>query len=135
MIDDDGAVAMPMPKTERDTWNIFTSLGNTDFAYIEKVAAMPGQGVVSMFSFGRNYGFLRACLIASGIPFEDVTPLKWQRPLGLVKTRSKGAPKESSTDKKNRHKARAQQLWPDLKITHAIADALLIAEWGRRMRA
>ena len=35
---------------------------------------------------------------------------------------------------KNVTKSRAQELFPELKITHAIADALLIAEYGRRVR-
>jgi len=30
-------------------------------------------------------------------------------------------------------KRKAQELFPAIKITHAIADALLIAEYGRRM--
>jgi hypothetical protein len=33
---------------------------------------------------------------------------------------------------KNVSKAAAQRLWPKLKITHANADALLIAEYGRQ---
>jgi hypothetical protein len=34
---------------------------------------------------------------------------------------------------KNISKRRAQELFPSLKITHAVADALLIAEYGRRL--
>lgn len=33
---------------------------------------------------------------------------------------------------KNISKARAQQLFPTAKITHATADALLLAEWRRK---
>ncbi len=33
---------------------------------------------------------------------------------------------------KNVSKRRAQELFPALKVTHAIADALLIAEFARR---
>jgi hypothetical protein len=35
---------------------------------------------------------------------------------------------------KNVTKSRAQELFPEVKVTHAIADALLIAEYGRRIR-
>lgn len=94
-----------------------------DFAMIERVHAMPKQGVSSTFSFGQSYGFLRGCLISLGIPFEEVTPGKWQRSMGCL---SKGD--------KNVTKARAQQLFPRVKVTHAIADALLIAEYCRRVR-
>lgn len=94
------------------------------FAYIEKVHSMPRQGVASSFKFGVNYGFLRGCLISHGIPFEEVTPQRWQKAMGCL---TKGD--------KNVSKARAQQLFPDIKITHAIADALLLAEYGRRLKA
>lgn len=107
------------------------------FAYIEKVGANRNrskgnvaQGASSMFAFGQNYGFLRGILIASKVPFEEVQPVKWQAAFSL-----KGPSDESPTAKKNRHKAKAQQLFPKVKVTLALCDALLIAEFGRRMEA
>ena len=97
------------------------------FALIESVHSMPGQGVVSSFNFGHNFGMLEGFLMAAGIPYDRVTPQKWQKGYGLYKM-----PGESHTDKKNRHKALAQELFPTLKVTHATADALLIAEYCRR---
>lgn len=91
------------------------------FALIERVHSMPKQGVASSFKFGQNYGFLRGCLISLGIPFEEVTPQKWQKAMGCL---TKGD--------KNVSKAKCQQLFPSIKVTHAIADALLIAEFARR---
>jgi len=93
-----------------------------DFAFIERVHSMPKQGVSSSFKFGQSYGFLRGILVALSIPFEEVTPQTWQKSMGCM---SKG--------NKNVTKARAQQLFPGVKITHANADALLIAEYGRRV--
>ena len=111
-----------------DISDILERLGDIPcFALIEKVHAMPGQGVVSTFNFGYNFGMLEGFLIGSGIPYDRVTPQKWQKGYGLYKL-----PWETNTDKKNRHKARAQKRFPDLKITHATADALLIAEYARR---
>ena len=125
-----GAEVHKMPDTERDLWDCIRELvPNGGRAYIEKVHAMPGQGVTSMFSFGQNYGMLRAFLVAHGIPFETVTPAKWQREFALPSLKAAGSP----SAKKNAHKARAQELFPSLRITHAVADALLIAEWGRRL--
>ena len=92
-------------------------------AFIEKVHAMPGQGVTSMFNFGENFGMLKMALAASGSRWHLVTPQKWQKDAGLIRS----SKNESNTDKKNRHKAAAQRLFPSEKITHAIADALLIA--------
>ena len=88
---------------------------------IERVNAMPKQGVSSTFKFGRSFGFLQGLLVAFQIPFELVTPQKWQ---GFMGCRTAGD--------KNVSKAAAQRLHPSLKITHANADALLIAEYCRR---
>lgn len=90
-------------------------------AAIEKVHAMPGQGVVSMFTFGQSYGFLRGLLVANGIGFTDVTPQRWQKDLNC---RTGGD--------KNVSKRKAQELYPMIadNITHATADALLIATWN-----
>ena len=114
-----------MPKTEQDIWMLLADdpILAGRFAFIEKVHAMPKQGVSSTFKFGRNYGFLRACLIAAGIPFDEVSPVKWQRALGCL---TKGD--------KNITKSKAQQLFPDMKFTHATADAMLLAEYCRRIK-
>ena len=111
--------------TEADISNfVLSSVTTSDcekFALIEKVSSSPQMGVVSAFTFGRSYGFLRGMLIAHGIPFEEVRPQLWQKSLGCL---TKGD--------KNISKARAQQLFPAEKITHANADAILIAEHCRR---
>ena len=95
--------------------------GYNTMALIEKVHSMPGQGVVSMFNFGFNAGMLEGFLIGGGVPYERVTPQKWQKGFDLFKL-----PGETHTEKKNRHKALAQDLFPTINVTHAIADALLI---------
>ena len=91
------------------------------FAMLEKVGAFPGQGVSSTWKFGQHYGFLRGILTAQGIPFELVRPQVWQTAMGCL---TKGD--------KNVSKAAAQRLFPSIKMTHAIADAVLIAEYCRR---
>jgi len=91
------------------------------FAVIEKVHSMPGQGVASSFKFGESYGQLTALLVALGIPYETVSPQRWQKELQCL---TKGD--------KNITKAKAQALFPQMKITHAIADALLIATYCKR---
>lgn len=113
-------------ETERDLYDFvcqYTPWTKSCFAYIERVHSMPKQGVASSFKFGQSYGFLRGLLISSGIGFEEVSPVKWQTAMGC---RSGGD--------KNVTKSRAQQLFPNVKITHANADALLIAEYARRTR-
>lgn len=111
--------------TEADISNFVLSAVTTSdspkFALIEKVSSSPQMGVVSAFTFGRSYGFLRGLLVAHGIPFEEVRPQVWQKALGCL-----------SSGNKNVTKSKAQQLFPKEKITHANADALLIAEYVRR---
>ena len=97
------------------------------YTLIENVHSMPGQGVASSFTFGHGFGMLEGFLIGAGIPYDRVTPQKWQKDFGLYKL-----PDETKTAKKNRHKELAQKLFPTLKVTHATADALLIAEYCRR---
>ena len=92
-----------------------------DIAYLEQVHSMPAQGVHSVFTFGENFGWWQGVLQALEIPFERVTPQKWQKAMSCL---SKGD--------KNVTKKRAAELFPKIKVTHAIADALLIAEYGRR---
>jgi crossover junction endodeoxyribonuclease RuvC len=92
--------------------------------YLERVHSMPKQGVRSTFTFGQNFGTYIGILTALKIPFTYVSPGTWQRVMGCL---SKGD--------KNVTKRKAQELFPDLKITHATADALLIAQYGRRMEA
>jgi hypothetical protein len=88
-------------------------------AALEKVHSMPGQGVASTFKFGKGFGVLTASLIAFGVDFMEVSPQKWQKYWGCM---TKG--------NKNVSKARAQELFPDIKVTHKIADALLLAAYA-----
>ncbi len=91
-------------------------------AMLEYVRATPQMGVVSAFTFGCNYSMARSFLVAGDVPFEEVTPGKWQRFLGCL---TKGDKKIS--------RAKAQELFPAVKVIHGNADALLIAEYSRRM--
>lgn len=120
-----GQSAYRMPDTERDVYDLLENVEGENDAYIsvflESVHSMQGQGVSSSFKFGRGYGFLRGIITALKYPLHDVSPQRWQKALGCL-----------SGGDKNVTKQKAQQLFPKLKITHATADSLLIAEYGRR---
>ena len=85
-IDGKNAEARKNDTTEHDIgdWLFSIQAMGRCFAYIERVSAMPGQGVSSTFKFGQSYGFLRGLLVGYGIPFEAVTPGVWQRSLGCL---------------------------------------------------
>ena len=95
---------------------------------LERVSAMPGQGVTGMFNFGANYGFIQGLLVANEIPFELVMPRKWKGEFGV-------------TGDKNKSIAVAQRLFPTTSLLRTskckkpddgIAEALLLAEYARR---
>lgn len=123
-----------MPETERDLLDLLASFeGKQVRAYLEKVHASPGMGVVAAFSFGGNYRMIRTALIAREIPFDEVTPQRWQKAIGGLASSGKVVNGFKKRDK-NVSKRRAQELFPSVrKMTHAYADALLIAEYGRRL--
>jgi hypothetical protein len=93
-----------------------------DAAVIERVSAMPRQGVSSTFKFGTAYGILQGVVAALEIPVHFVMPGRWKKHFGL------SAEKEES-------RARALQLWPsrsDLfsrKKDHGRAEAALLARY------
>lgn len=136
LIDGQPPQTFKMPEADRDLYELLSQFAPSEFAvgslvvaFCEKVHSSPQMGVVSAFKFGQSVGKLRMALVAAGIRLEMVTPQKWQKHFGLiVKGRGMG---QRDTDKKNRNKARAQELFPGVKVTHAIADALLIADYGR----
>lgn len=115
-----------------DDWNTvprYASDPHDHIFLIEKQQAMPGQGVVSMFNHGYNYGVLIGSLIAVDAEFYYVTPQKWKKAMGLT-SKDKGA----SVDL-------AIELFPDAESVlttrrgrklHGRADALLISEYLRR---
>lgn len=120
----DGTVelAVKMPETERDILDTLLACCVGAQAVIEFVRSSPQMGVTSAFSFGRGYGGLRMALVAACIPFDEVVPRRWQGVMGCL---TKGD--------KNVSKRKAQELFPTVKVTHALADALLLAEYARRL--
>lgn len=97
-------------------------------AMIEKVHASPPpsakrgrcMGTRQAFCFGKSAGFLYGVLTAVRVPLREVSPQRWQKAMDC-----------QTHGDKNISKAAAQRLWPSVKITHANADAMLIAEYGR----
>ena len=115
-----------MPDTEADISGFIEKHKDAKCAYVEAVHSMPGQGVTSMFNFGKLYGYVKMAVISHKIRCKDVLPSKWQQSLGI-----KAKKNEPKTAHKNRLKGAAQQLFPKTKVTLMNADALLIAEYGR----
>jgi len=115
-----------MPDTLQDLWELLENIsinakldGLKIHAYLEQVHSSPQMGVKSAFTFGNGFGHLEMALTAAGIPFARIRPQLWQKELGCL---TKGD--------KNVSKRKAQELFPSMKVTHATADSLLIAQYG-----
>lgn len=94
-----------------------------DRAIIELVGAMPGQGVTSMFAFGKSYGLCIGICAGLQIPVEHVTPNKWKKAV-------------CAREGKDGNRMRAAECFP--AYAHLFrrvkddgrADAALIAFWA-----
>jgi len=124
------------PKIKNEYNEIAMARALKDFAFfpsgvaevvcvLEKVSAMPDQGVTSMFNFGMGFGLWRGMLSALEIPYSLVHPTTWKSVL------MKDMPKE-----KDAARQRAIQLYPQAaselsrKKDIGRADALLLAHYG-----
>lgn len=119
---------VPVAGGEIDVANLATIIRNYQptVAIIEKVGAFPGQGVSSVFNFGRSYGDVRGAICALNIPMHLVSPQKWKKYFGL------------SSDK-DQSRLLAIRLFPlvadqfKLKKHDGRAEAALIARYHAEM--
>lgn len=99
--------------------------GKPDCAYLERLNAMPGQGVSSMFSMGQSLGVVLGILAALDIPTTTIPPRTWQKALDVPQG-------------KDGSRYRASQLFPAHADKFARvkddgrSDATLIAAYGAR---
>ena len=90
---------------------------------IEKVSAMPGQGVTSMFNFGQSFGILKGICSAMQLPMYFVRPAKWKKYFNLINS------------EKDASRTRAIEIFPyfsgqlSRKKDSNKADAILIASF------
>ena len=98
-------------------------------ACLEKVGAMPGQGVNSMFTFGKAAGFIEGVLAALGIGVQLVPPGTWKKEFSLI-----GKDKAASIEVCKRLFPGVNLLATDKcrKDSDGMAEALLMAEYARR---
>ena len=90
---------------------------------IEKVSAMPGQGVTSMFNFGQSFGIIKGICSAMQLPMFFVRPAKWKKYFNLINSQ------------KDASRTRAIEIFPyfstqlSKKKDSNKADAILIASF------
>lgn len=97
---------------------------------LESVHSMPKQGVASSFSFGEGLGLWKGIIAAYKLPVEMPSPQRWKKAI----LADQGKDKDASRFK-------AIQLFPSIADQlsrvkdDGRAEALLMAEYGRRLRA
>lgn len=105
----------------------------TKMVILEKAQSFPGQGVVSQFTIGKNYGIMCGLLAGLGLPHTIVNPRQWQKKMfeGVA-----------HTDTKQASALVAQRLWPSVsfkatpkstKIHSGLTDAALLAYYGSKI--
>ena len=104
-----------------DTKKIATELQShpIDVSIIEKVHAMPRQGVTSSFQFGRSFGALESLAYLLSKRVDYVAPAVWKKYLGI------GSSKQDSLDMA-RLKFGNKEVW-EKKSNDGIAEASLLA--------
>jgi crossover junction endodeoxyribonuclease RuvC len=84
------------------------------------------KGALANYSLGHSSGIIMGVLSALGFSYELVRPQEWKKEFGLLKMQ------------KDASRTMAQQLFPSVNLARkkdeGRAEALLIAEWGRRQR-
>jgi hypothetical protein len=121
-----------MPETIADLETIVRAESRNDsaVAYVEHVQGFAGDGRPGfhMFSLGENFGAIQGILAAHRVRTVLVRPQKWQKFFALG-TRSAC---KSDNEWKNKLKAEAQRRFPQLNVTLATADALLLLDYAMR---
>lgn len=95
------------------------------FCVIETVAARPGQGVVSMFTFGFVTGVVHGAVSANYIPVIGVSPQVWKGDLGLSSDKRESIPKAKTTMTCSRYFSQNSK-------KDGRAEAMLLAYFGAK---
>lgn len=109
-------------------WSTALKLAEPTLVVIEEVAARPGQGVTSMFAFGRTLGFAHAIVQSSTFcEVLFVPPSVWKAKMGLLKS-DKSASREKCRTLLPNAASRICRVKDDGR-----AEAALMAYYGRRL--
>lgn len=97
---------------------------------LEKVHAMPQQGVSSVFTFGTGYGIWLGIIAALGVPSVRVDPRTWKK-VCLRDVAKDDAAAEAAAAGRFYPAAAASLITPRRRVLEGRVDALLLAHYGR----
>ncbi len=113
--------------------NIKDAYGPEIFLIMEEPVVMPKQGVVSQGVFMFGAGLIEGCIATLKIPYDKRKANEWKKVI------LRGLSAKSTKEKKEISVQLARRLFPDtvpiltLKKHHGRAEAILLAEYARRM--
>jgi crossover junction endodeoxyribonuclease RuvC len=97
---------------------------------VERVHAMPKQGVTSAFSFGFSAGALQQAIASAGLPLTLIQPATWKALSGL----------RGGRENKDMSRQKASQMFPGFahlwarKKDEGRAEAVLLAHYASRLQ-
>lgn len=103
------------------------------YTFIEQVHAMPGQGVTSMFNFGRGFGSIEGVLAGLSLPLYYVTPQAWYKQLSKITIPNKGSGSKKDLVAAFVRAHGPKELDLEKKKNYGLADAYMIARYGARL--
>ena len=106
VIDYPGDVALAVDAVR--TWTVEYDIA---LAAVESVHAMPKQGVVSTFTFGKSFGEWLGILAAMSVSYMLVTPQEWQR--GVIHA-------SDGPDPKARSLTAARRIFPTCELARKL---------------
>lgn len=100
---------------------------NHPVVYIEKVHAMPKQGVSAMFTFGFTAGIMYGIITTLAFPLFEVSPITWKKHV----LRDTGKDKDAAIEFCRRAFPTVSLIPKGCRVPHSgIADALCIAYYA-----
>ena len=97
------------------------------YVMIEHVHSFPTDSRPAAFSFGRNLGHWEGILSTYELKWDTVAPRTWQEHYDIPVIKNKH-------ERKNWLKDIAKSLFPNLKVTLHVSDALLIGNYAKEMQ-
>lgn len=101
-------------------------------AYIEKAQSFPQQGIVSTFNYAMGFGKILGWCEMLSLPYTLVRPNLWTKEMH-VGCSGKDAKAKSTQAVKRLFPNEKLKLEGSVRLHSGLVDALLIAEYGRRI--
>ena len=128
----ENTICFRCPKTPIEMAYTLISTIPEDISYsdvlvtVEHVHAMPKNGVVSMFSFGQNLGQWEGILGAFELDVTYTGPRTWMQHYDCK-------PNMERRERKRYLRGLAEKIFPNIKMTFNVSDALLIANYNKEI--